>query len=929
MYKGSGMRAARRILCGALGLVLLCGAPAGAQPAGAQPPAAPVDREVVTSAGVRFSVPGRLRLAPELSGYPGLGKLEQGFTDGASSPLHVMVFQGPRPAIAGEARRARRARRAGAEAGGAEAGGAGPGGDPRTLHAQQSERLARAFTRGLRRSPEVGELRAVTPVTHDGRGERLRIGFTERSGSPAHALLAQPDTGRDWQRVRALGGGDGATVRCYLTGLLGGAASATPNQLALNVQPTAGRCGVATGQVQGYLDAQGPAFFSAFDTRFVTVAFFGDGGLVLAVVVAPHSRAADAEAVADRIWASARVDSEPLEAAGTTGHSDGGGAAWQQAPERGGIGLAGLLGATLGAGLGALLFGWLLAGLAHRLGAPQALVVPLACGCLILLALGGMLVAGGVTPVGVIQLVSYVVVGLLVRRPLLARLAAAPLEGGERGAPGGARVLSDQRGLTTMEYAILFVVLCAGGLATMQLLGASQREHVQEGSEAFDDALNGALGDQRGPSDAPPAAPAVRPGQRGGARPAAGSPGGTPSAMGPSSAAATSSSSSQVPSGSSSAAASSAPPAHAGAPGVASSGVPPNAADPAPSLLEQANGALEALRSEYPMASTIVEEGLMMLAEGFIPGVGAAMAIQMLMEPDAAGWEKALAVGELVASLVPGGGAAAKLASKGVGAAVDAYQGGKVAARAAKHADEAAQATQAARSASRQAGRLDDGAGSVGAGRQGKRADGPPAQDIPLQDGVGARLGHQMPANDRVPEGVADLKARHQAQQAANAQGHRVEYAADGTTGGPAMGPSGHAPEAPRAQHHGGGRGTNVSGNRPSPSPAAGPVQPGPGKVVSSGNKPPSTTTPPANAASRARPSKDLTPAVEGTPYSPAQVEARRAAAQAHYLGTPAERAASRAGELLHQARRSGVGAHRPVAPGAMGLRISVQALRL
>jgi Flp pilus assembly pilin Flp len=50
----------------------------------------------------------------------------------------------------------------------------------------------------------------------------------------------------------------------------------------------------------------------------------------------------------------------------------------------------------------------------------------------------------------------------------------------------------DERGLSTMEYAVLFVIIVVGALALWTKLGASLANQVSQGDQSFNNALGAA-----------------------------------------------------------------------------------------------------------------------------------------------------------------------------------------------------------------------------------------------------------------------------------------------------------------------------------------------------------------------------------------------------------------------------------------------------
>jgi Flp pilus assembly pilin Flp len=54
------------------------------------------------------------------------------------------------------------------------------------------------------------------------------------------------------------------------------------------------------------------------------------------------------------------------------------------------------------------------------------------------------------------------------------------------------KLMKDERGLSTMEYAVLFVIIVVGALALWTKLGASLAQQVSQGDQSFNSALGAA-----------------------------------------------------------------------------------------------------------------------------------------------------------------------------------------------------------------------------------------------------------------------------------------------------------------------------------------------------------------------------------------------------------------------------------------------------
>jgi Flp pilus assembly pilin Flp len=56
------------------------------------------------------------------------------------------------------------------------------------------------------------------------------------------------------------------------------------------------------------------------------------------------------------------------------------------------------------------------------------------------------------------------------------------------------KLSKDERGLSTMEYAVLFVVIIVGAIATWSALGQNMFDQLSEGADTFEENLHPAEG---------------------------------------------------------------------------------------------------------------------------------------------------------------------------------------------------------------------------------------------------------------------------------------------------------------------------------------------------------------------------------------------------------------------------------------------------
>lgn len=68
------------------------------------------------------------------------------------------------------------------------------------------------------------------------------------------------------------------------------------------------------------------------------------------------------------------------------------------------------------------------------------------------------------------------------------------------------KLLRDERGLSTMEYAVLFVIIVIGALALWSSLGNSLKTQISNGQQQFDGTLSTFNGNGQG-QNPPPAQP--------------------------------------------------------------------------------------------------------------------------------------------------------------------------------------------------------------------------------------------------------------------------------------------------------------------------------------------------------------------------------------------------------------------------------------
>jgi len=475
-------RACRVLLLSLLG-VLASWRSASAQPAFTQ--------VVATNAGVTVAVPAGLRRAPGLAALPDTPVQVAGlatFTDDAEAPLSVQVRRGD--ALEGE-----------------------------DLPAARSA-LAAEWTQRFAAELQVPEAYDFTPGRYDPERGALSLQFKVRGPSQARLIQRAPDNHPLWAPTLQAGE-DPRLAKCLLDVVLGGQVSATEAELRTRAPGAAAACGLPDSLVSQYLQQLGPDEFTPTVTTVTYLAFFSRLATFGTFVMAPLERQAAVDEAAAIIWAESEVAAE------------------ERLPVASSIDarrLAQLAGILLGSLLGVLLLGGGLSWLLVRLGVRAPLAVGSALGLLCTLALTGCLRTGALQLEGGVQLGSYVLSSVLAFGPLVRWLSA---QGGSL--LRRARSSRQSRGLSTVEYVVVLVLVLCISLGAWRIFGESVRKALSNSADELGDlgrialdeggnsasGANAPLSSQSGPSGDPSssAGPVARtPGSDGASRAAAGRP---------------------------------------------------------------------------------------------------------------------------------------------------------------------------------------------------------------------------------------------------------------------------------------------------------------------------------------------------------------------------------------------------------------------
>ena len=401
------------------------------------------------------------------------------------------------------------------------------------------------------------------------------------------------------------------------------------------------QCRLPAADVDAYLAEVGPRFFAPFEAMFTVIAHYTRTALVMSVVMGESTRARDADELVKRMLATSSVLREARPAGTGPDHLALLGAQM----------LGGAFGAIAGTALGVLVFGALFGLGLRKLGFSAKRAAVLALASLPVVVLLSAALTQWMNGVMIVQLVSYVALGALAYRPLLRWLERHPRP------PRAGRFLQDTAGLSTLEYAVIFAMVCVAGLVIWGRLGKSLANHLSEGESAVSAEL----------ARSATANANVLERDTPGLAPATGVP--VPALHGKNSAPA-----SAAPSprngDSPPFAASTLPPAAApgqtpgrapgqtvvGAPGQGNRAVSPSGSQ---GLLERVkaatidNPAVQQFTREHPIATAIGKEAAIVAAETFIPGVAAINAVRTLADDKASTFDKAMAGVTLATSIVP------------------------------------------------------------------------------------------------------------------------------------------------------------------------------------------------------------------------------------------------------------------------------------
>ena len=392
-------------------------------------------QQVATDAAVTVVVPEGLRPTPGLSALPDTLPLVVGlatFTDDGDKPLTVQVRKG--------------------EPHGWE-----------SLPAASPE-VAAEWTRRFAEGLQLPEAYDFTPGLYEPERGALSLQYKVVGPSSARVMQRLPNSHPLWAATLAAGE-DPAITKCVIDALLVGQPSATPVELRARVGITAAVCSLPEELVSEFLQQLGTAEFAPAVTTVTYISFFTRLGTIGTLIMAPLERQQDVDRAAALIWRESAVAEDA------------------RLPVQFGSDLfrwAWLGGIVLGALLGVLVLGGALSWLLTRFGLRAPLAAGSTLGLLCALSLVGWL-RGGLQLEGGLQVGGYLLGSALLFRPLVRWLSSrggSPLE--------RARARRRSRGLSTVEYTVILVLVACVAIGAWEIFGASVRQALSKTDGKFE-----------------------------------------------------------------------------------------------------------------------------------------------------------------------------------------------------------------------------------------------------------------------------------------------------------------------------------------------------------------------------------------------------------------------------------------------------------
>jgi Flp pilus assembly pilin Flp len=401
-------------------------------------------QQVATDAAVTVVVPEGLRATPGLSALPDTPPRVLGiatFTDGSDKPLTVQIRKG--------------------EPHGWE-----------SLPAASAE-VAAEWTRRFEAGLQLPGAYDFTPGRYEPERGALSLQYKVVGPSSARLMQRLPNSHPLWAATLAAGE-DPAVAKCVIDALLVGQPSASEVELRARTGITAAVCSLPEALVSEFVRQLGTAEFAPAVTTVTYLSFFTRLGTIGTLILAPLERQQDVDQAAALIWR----ETEVAEAA--------------RLPVQFGSDLfrwAWLGGIVLGALLGVLVLGGAVSWLLTRLGLRAPLAVGSTLGLLCALSLLGWL-RGGLQFEGGLQVGGYLLGCALAFRPLVRWLTShggSPLD--------RARARRRARGLSTVEYTVILVLLVCVAIGAWRVFGSSVQQALSKSDGQLEGLGQAALGE--------------------------------------------------------------------------------------------------------------------------------------------------------------------------------------------------------------------------------------------------------------------------------------------------------------------------------------------------------------------------------------------------------------------------------------------------
>ena len=300
------------------------------------------------------------------------------------------------------------------------------------------QKLAEGVSSGARAKLTDFNVSAATLGEVHKEQRNFSFSLLAQGASLASRMLAEPEQGPTWQAVRSAGQDD-SLLRCLLAELLNGAGAASANTLDQKAIPAAISCRTNLDRVERFIEFVDNRAFAPSRWQLTAIASASTADLLVWWVIAPATRAAEGSKLAQSI-AAELLGSE----------------------HRAKLGAVHTLGVALGALLAILSLGGGIAWLAVRFtGASPTLSVAAPLAVLHASAILGLCLGPVDLTPALVQLAVYIVASLWLFKPMQRWVVKH----------SGQSLVSDEDGLSALEYSILFLVVLISAIGLWNKLG--------------------------------------------------------------------------------------------------------------------------------------------------------------------------------------------------------------------------------------------------------------------------------------------------------------------------------------------------------------------------------------------------------------------------------------------------------------------------